>query len=106
MKDDDIKAIKDLKDAKEDLSKLDEILNDVDKFRMKSNKVYHEITGKIDYAPYIVAARLKNKLTYGRIPFENITNYMSRREIISALRQAVNAYIAAEVINNATGEKK
>ena len=100
-----IKDIKDLSDARTDLQKLDEILNDGSKFRMQSNKVYHEIADKSDYLPYIVIERTKCKLTYGDIPFEKITNYMARRKIISMLRDAVVAYIVTELEKKVTEDK-
>lgn len=100
-----IKDIKDMSDARTDLQKLDEILNDRSKFRMQSNKAYHEIADKLDYLPYIVIERTKCNLTYGDIPFEKITNYMARRKIISMLRDAVVAYIIVELEKKVTEDK-
>lgn len=94
----DIRKIKSIKDANDDLNKLDELLGDTDKFRLHSNRVYDEITRKPEYAPYIVAARAKYKLAYGDTPFKDITNYMARRKIISILREAVIAYIEIELL--------
>ena len=95
-----IEEIKKIKDAKDDLEKIDEILGDTDKFRQQANKVYDDITHKLEYAPYITAARLKYKLSYGDIPFKDITNYMARRKIISVLREAVSAYIEIELLKH------
>ena len=100
-----IKDIKDLSDARTDLQKLDEILNDGSKFKMQSNKVYHEIADKSDYLPFIVLERTKCKLTYGDIPFEKITNHMARRRIISMLRNAVVAYIVVKLEKKVTEDK-
>ncbi|MBQ4443685.1 MAG: hypothetical protein II896_03355 [Clostridia bacterium] len=105
MDEKDIKTIKDLKDAKDDLNKMDEILNDTNKFRAHSNKVYHEIADKIEYLPFIAVERAKYKLHYGDIPFENVTNYWARRKIITMLRQAVLAYIEVETGKKVTEDK-
>lgn len=94
----DAKKLKDIKDARDDLDIIDDILGNVDKFRLQSNKVYDDITHKARYAPYIAAARVKYQLPYGNIAFKAITNYMARRKIISALREALIAYIEVEVI--------
>lgn len=106
MDEKDIKTIIDIKDSRDDLNKLDEILNDTNKFRAHSNKVYHEIADKVDYLPYVIAERAKYKLSYGDIPFENVTNYLARRKIISMLRQAVLAYIEVETGKKVTEDKK
>lgn len=105
MNEKDIKTIKELKDARDDLRKLEDILNNSTKFRQQSNAIYNEITGKVEYAPYIVVARAGNKLKYGEIPFEKVTNYLARRKIINMLRQAVMAYIA-DTVKKATEDKK
>ena len=89
----DSKSIKDISDANNDLRKLEDILNDSTKFRQQSNAVYNEIISKIEYAPYILVARVGNNLKYGNTPFEKVTNYLARRKIINMLRQAVQAYI-------------
>jgi len=102
----DINEAKKLKDAKEDLNKLEGILNDVSKFRAQSNKVYYEISGKTEYASYIVITRAKNELKYGDLPFEKIAKYMIRRKIIEMLRQAVNSYINVELLKKAIDEQK
>ena len=88
------KAAKDVLDANEDIQKINEILADSQKFRQKSNNVYHEIVSKVEYAPYIALARTANNLKPGNVPFEKITEYAMRRKIISVLREAVIAYIA------------
>ena len=88
------KAAKDVLDATGDIQKINEILADSQKFRQKSNNVYHEIVSKVEYAPYIALARTANNLKPGNVPFEKITEYAMRRKIISVLREAVIAYIA------------
>ena len=88
------KAAKDMLDATEDIQKINEILADSQKFRQKSNHVYHEIVSKAEYAPYIALARTANNLKPGNILFEEITDYNTRRLIIRVLRQAIQAYIA------------
>lgn len=100
-----IKTIKDLKDARDDLRKLEDILNNSTKFRQQSNTIYNEITGKVEYTPYIVVARAGNNLKYGEIPFEKVTNYLARRKIINMLRQAVMAYIADTAKKGTEGNK-
>ena len=102
----DIDNAKKLKEAKEDLNKLEEILDDNSKFRVHSNKIYYEITGKSEYASYIVIERAKNKLKYGDLPFEKIAKYLIRRKIIEMLRQAVNAYINVELLKKIVDEQK
>ena len=88
------KAAKDMLDATEDIQKINEILADSQKFRQKSNHVYHEIVSKAEYAPYIALARTANNLKPGNILFEEITDYSTRRLIIRVLRQAIQTYIA------------
>ena len=89
-----IKAVKNLKDANDDLRKLDEILQDSHKFRQQSNTVYRKIVGNPEYSKCIAAARVKNKIKPGNTSFENVLDFVLRRKIISMLRQAVIAYIA------------
>ena len=96
MDEKDIEKIKKIEDAKKDLDKLDEILSDSTKFRQQSNKVYDDITHKLEYEFYIAAARLKYKLANGNMRFKDIPNYWARRKIIGVLREAVSAYIAVE----------
>ena len=88
------KAAKDVLDATGDIQKINEILADSQKFRQKSNHVFHEIVSKAEYAPYIALARTANNLKPGNILFEEITDYNTRRLIIRVLRQAIQAYIA------------
>ena len=92
-----IKTVKNLKDANDDLRKLDEILEDSHKFHQQSNTVYHRIVGNPEYSQYIAVARVTNKIKPGNTPFEKVSDYVLRRKIIGMLRQAVNAYIIAEV---------
>lgn len=95
-----IKAAKDIIDASGDIQKIDEILADSQKFRQKSNQVYHEIVSKTDYAPYIAVARTANN----HVPFEKITEYAMRRKIMGVLRKAVIAY-TADTAKKATEDK-
>lgn len=99
-----IKAAKDIIDASGDIQKIDEILADSQKFRQKSNQVYHEIVSKTDYAPYIAVARTANNLKPGNVPFEKITEYAMRRKIMGVLRKAVIAY-TADTAKKATEDK-
>ena len=92
-----IKAAKHLKDANDDLQKLDEILQDSHKFRQQSNQVYHRIVDNPEYFQYIETARAANRIKVGNTSFENVLNYVLRRKIIGMLRQAVCAYIADNV---------
>lgn len=92
-----IKTVKNLKDANDDLRKLDEILEDSHKFRQQSNTVYHRIVGNPEYSQYIAIARETNKIKPGNTSFEKVSDYVLRRKIISMLRQAVSAYIIAEI---------
>lgn len=105
MREDDIKEIKDIEDAEKDLDKLDEILNDVDKFRLQSNRVYYKITRNTKYTNYIAEAGVLYKLPVGNMRFEDITHYLTRRKAIKMLRHAVNEYLIFEA-KKATEDKK
>ena len=100
-----VKATKDITGAMKDIQKIDEILQDANKFYQKSNQVYYEIVSKMEYAPYFMLTRTTNNLKPGNVLFENIPDYLTKRKIIMALREAVIAYELGTA-KKATEDKK
>lgn len=107
MKSNEILFAREMAEASEDLRRLNEILEDADKFRLKSNQVYYDITSKVKYAPFVAVARAANNLVPGAIPFEMITDHKQRRLIVLVLRQAVQGFIEGKTLEKIakSGEK-
>ena len=80
-----MKAVKNLKDANDDLRKLDEILQDSHKFHQQSNKVFHRIFDNPEYSPYITFARAANNIKLGNTSFENVLNFVLRGKNINII---------------------
>jgi hypothetical protein len=99
-----IKAIdksKKLSDAKKDIDKINEVLSDTSiSFHKRANVLYKEITKNIDYAPYILTARVARNMV-GDIPFSQLKFYDKRR-VLDMVHDAITAYMLklTEEINN------
>ena len=63
-----IDKAKKIKDANDDIKKIDDILNDSTSFHHKADNLYEELVKNLDYSKYIMAAKIAKGMA-GKIPF-------------------------------------
>ena len=66
-----IDKAKKIKDANDDIKKIDDILNDSTSFHHKADNLYEELVKNLDYSKYIMAAKIAKGMA-GKIPFKQL----------------------------------
>ena len=86
---------KKIKDAEDDIKKIEDLLSDSSLFRHQADLLYDRISKNIDYAPFIAAGKAASKMV-GNIPFKQLP-YQPKRKALIMIRDAIKAYIVAEI---------
>ena len=90
-----VEKIKKLKEAEDTIRKIDDLLADSNLFRHRVDSLYDEISRNIDYAPFIATAKATSGMS-GNIPFKQLP-YLPKRKALIMIRDAIKAYIMAEI---------
>lgn len=86
---------KKIKDAEDTIEKINVLLSNVGLFRHQADSLYDKISRNIDYAPFIASAKVATKMV-GNIPFNQLP-YQPKRNALIMIRNAIKAYIFAEI---------
>ncbi len=90
-----IDKAKKIKDAEDTIEKINVLLSNVVLFRHQVDSLYDKISKNLDYAPFIASAKVATKMV-GNIPFNQLP-YQSKRNALIMIRNAIKAYIFAEI---------
>ena len=86
---------KKIKDAEDDIKKIDDLLSDSSLFRHQADLFYDRISKNIDYAPFIAAGKAASKMV-GNIPFKQLP-YQPKRKALIMIRDAIKVYLTNEI---------
>ena len=86
---------KKIKDAKDTIERIDELLSDSILFRHQADSLYDKISKNMDYAPFIATAKAASRMV-GNIPFKQLP-YQPKRNALIMIRDAIRAYMAKEL---------
>ena len=86
---------KKIKDANDDIKKIDDILNDSTSFHHKADNLYEELVKNLDYSKYIMAAKIAKGMA-GKIPFKQLP-FLQKRNVFIMIRESISAYILNEL---------
>ena len=98
MKNKDYDVIKKIKEANDDIDKLNELLNNVSKFHKNANDLFEKINSKIDYIVYINALKIQNNMN-GKVPFHALS-YKDKILVFKMLIDAINNYKQYIIMKN------
>ena len=90
-----IDKAKKIKDANDDIKKIDDILNDSTSFHHKADNLYEELVKNLDYSKYIMAAKIAKGMA-GKIPFKQLP-FLKKRNVFAMIRESISAYILNEL---------
>lgn len=90
-----IDKVKKIKDANNDIKKIDDILNDANSFHHKADSLYDELVKNLDYSKYIMAAKIAKGMA-GKIPFKQLP-FLQKRNVLAMIRESISAYILNEL---------
>ena len=90
-----IDKAKKIKDAKEIVQKIDDLLADSHLFRHQADSLYDQISRNTDYFLYIEDAKRREGIK-GNIPFARL-DYLPKRKALIVIRDAIKAFIIAEI---------
>lgn len=90
-----IDKAKKIKDANDDIKKIDDILNDSTSFHHKADSLYDELVKNLDYSKYIMAAKIAKGMA-GKIPFKQLP-FLQKRNVFVMIRESISAYILNEL---------
>ena len=90
-----IDKAKKIKDANDDIKKIDDILNDSTSFHHKADNLYEELVKNLDYSKYIMAAKIAKGMA-GKIPFKQLP-FLQKRNVFAMIRESISAYILNEL---------
>lgn len=90
-----IDKAKKIKDANDDIKKIDDILNDSASFHHKADTLYEELVKNLDYSKYIMAAKIAKGMS-GKIPFKQLP-FLQKRNVFAMIRESISAYILNEL---------
>ena len=86
---------KKIKDAEDDIKKIEDLLSDSSLFRHQTDLLYDRISKNVDYAPFIAAGKAASRMV-GNIPFKQLP-YQPKRNALIMIRDAIRAYMAKEL---------
>ena len=90
-----VEKIKKIKDAEDIIRKIEDLLADSNLFRHQADSLYDKISRNMDYAPFIAIAKKSSGMS-GNIPFKQLP-YLLKRNALVMIRDAIKAYIMAEI---------
>ena len=90
-----IDKAKKIKDANDDIKKIDDILNDSTSFHHNADSLYDELVKNLDYSKYIMAAKIAKGMA-GKIPFKQLP-FLQKRNVFAMIRESISAYILNEL---------
>ena len=93
---------KKIKDANNDIEKIDDILNNATLFHHNANSLYEELIKNLDYSKYIMAAKVAKGMV-GKIPFKQLS-FLQKRNVFAMIRESISTFVLNELTNN--GENK
>ena len=86
---------KKIKDAEDDIKKIEDLLSDSSLFRHQADLLYDRISKNTDYAPFIAAGKAASKMG-GNIPFKQLP-YQPKRKALIMIRDAIKVYLTNEI---------
>ena len=86
---------KKIKDAEDDIKKIEDLLSDSSLFRHQADLLYDRISKNVDYAPFIAAGKAASKMS-GNIPFKQLP-YQPKRKALIMIRDAIKVYLTNEI---------
>ena len=89
--------IKKIIDAQKDIDEINNALNDIDYFHIKSNEIYERINSNKEYTIYIKIMKKKFNMN-GNNHFK-VLNYRFKREVFKIFVASINLYITKEIID-------
>ena len=89
---------KKIKDANNDIEKIDDILNNATLFHHNANSLYEELIKNLDYSKYIMAAKVAKGMV-GKIPFKQLS-FLQKRNVFAMIRESISAFVLNELTNN------
>ena len=98
-----IEKARKIKDAYDDIDKINEILHNSTLFHRRAEHLYEDLSKNIDYYPYIAASKKANKMD-GNIPFKDLS-YKYQLNVFLMIRDAISAYVVYETKAEKDSEK-
>ena len=92
-----IDKAKKIKDAKDIIQNINELLADSALFRRQANSLYDKISRNIEYRLYIEDAKQKKGIK-GNIPFARL-DYLPKRNALIVIRDAIKVYVAKTILD-------
>lgn len=89
--------IKKIIEAQKDIDEINNALNDIDYFHIKSDEIYEKISNNKDYTIYIKI--MKNKFNMNGNNHFKVLSYRFKREIFKLFVASINLYITKEIID-------
>ena len=89
--------IKKIIDAYRDIDEINNALNDIDYFHIKSNEIYERINSNKEYTIYIQI--MKNKFNMNGNNQFKVLDYRFKREVFKIFVASINLYITKEIID-------
>lgn len=89
--------IKKIIDAQRDIDEINNVLNDIDYFHIKSDEIYERINSNKEYTIYIKI--MKNKFNMNGNNQFKILDYRFKREVFKMFVASINLYITKEIID-------
>ena len=89
--------IKKIIDAQKDIDEINNALNDIDYFHIKSDEIYERINNNKDYTIYI--QMMKNKFNMNGNNQFKVLDYKFKREVFKMFISSINLYITKEIID-------
>lgn len=84
-----------IKDAKNDIEEIENVLKFTGNFNKNSKEIYERISIKNEYSPYIYSLKVSYKMN-GNIPFLNL-DLKSKVHVLRMFIQAIGMYIDKEI---------
>ena len=89
--------IKKIIDAQRDIDEINNALNDIDYFHIKSDEIYERINSNKEYTIYIKI--MKNKFSMNGNNDFKVLGYRFKREVFKMFVASINLYITKEIID-------
>lgn len=86
----DIEKLKKIADANKDIDIINELLQDMSKFRKKANSLFEKIDKNIDYKKYIIALKSAKGMN-GNLQFKDL-HFMGQIKVFQMFREAITMY--------------
>ena len=98
--DDTVDKAKKIKDANDDIKKINDIFDNTTSFHHRADSLYEELIKNLDYSKYIMAAKIAKGMA-GKIPFKQLS-FLQKRDVFVMIRESISAYI----LNELTGKEE